>query len=59
MAVTRNRWMFQVSGRQYVGASGGEVLQAFQVFGGISDRDEGGPGRVVERTVSGAENQRR
>lgn len=50
--------MFQVSSRQYVGASGSEVLQAFQVLGGVSDRDERGSGRVVERAVSGVENQR-
>ena len=46
------------SHRQYVGASRGEVLQAFQVLGGVFGRDERGPGRMVERAVSGAENQR-
>lgn len=50
--------MFQVSTKQNVGASGGEVLQALQILGGVFGRDERGPGRVVERAVSGAENQR-
>lgn len=54
----QDQLVFQVSTKQYVGATGGEVLQALQILGGVFGRDERGPGRVVERAVSGAENQR-
>lgn len=52
---------FQFSKRygHHVGATGRAVVQAVQVLGGVPDSDEGGPGGMAERPVSGAQDQSR